>query len=771
MSDLAARMRRRAGLLAGLGALLVLLAIAGSRLPRGSEEPGLKPILLYGRFRETVPMDEALRSRLAPEPQDRVFESRAGKASAGEAPLGWTRDGLVLEGPEPEGPERGDLGPRDPEGEAWDPAQVAALRVRARVSSGTRIRLEGRDRDAGVWMPLKALPLSPGASFPYRFEADQLPEAWSRVDRLRVVLSDDAGASAEVQEVVLESAFTPYAGLAAGRGLVSLDGERRQSLIAHPGVPIDLPLTLPPGAVLRCGLGQLDPGGDLTFTVSWNGEEVWRGAAPLHRLWRDVEVDLTEAAPRGGTLRLLATSDRARGPASRPNVAFWGTPAVVRPLEEARLPSVLLILVDAMRADAVSAVRGEGRTTPRLDDVARGGVLFPNVLAASDWTRPSVTSLLTSLYPSVHGNLDYGDRLAPGRPTLARILLQHGMRTGSIVANPMAGRTSGLDQGFESVWGDWAPGLEEDLRAPELIERAKAWIAARRHEPWFLYLHLLDPHTPYDAPAAAREALGVAEVSATRLRNLLSRSYASEGDIRIARDAYLAEVRAADDAIGELLDWLGEQQEDRDLLLAVTSDHGEAFQEHGLWGHTNTLQVEETRVPLVLRRPGAGVPAGLRVDVPVSLLDVMPTILSVLGLPEDPSLQGRSLRPLWREPGATRGPVFAEKLNGAQGHLAVIDPPWKLIVRWPRGVPPPEDGLESPLVRAWLYDLEHDPAERVNLSRKRLEDSRRLLALLRRHLRVSRRLREGWGAGDEGAAASPWTPEEETALRALGYVR
>lgn len=349
-------------------------------------------------------------------------------------------------------------------------------------------------------------------------------------------------------------------------------------------------------------------------------------------------------------------------------------------------PSVLLLILDTVRADDLTAYGASDSTSPRLAAWARQGVLFEQAYSTSSWTTPSHASLFTGQYPGVHG-ADFDVALAPEFLTLAEHLQEEGWATGGFTANLMATPIeSGLAQGFiryedlqnsaEEVlksttltqshnvlrfWAtlrdgnglgqavraflrtDFTPRLEEDAHdnktAAEVRSSFTRWLdGVPAERPFFAFLNVFDAHAPYTPP-----------------RPYLTMF--NEG--RRAHDRYRGALRYLDDEVAGLLADLERLGRLENTIVVVTSDHGEQFGEHGLETHANSLYRQVLQVPLVVVAPGR-VPAGLRLAHQVSGRDVPATILELAGVAGDPRIGGRSLGALWRDSTSRPSDVLAE---------------------------------------------------------------------------------------------------------------
>ncbi|NNL66168.1 MAG: sulfatase, partial [Myxococcales bacterium] len=293
-----------------------------------------------------------------------------------------------------------------------------------------------------------------------------------------------------------------------------------------------------------------------------------------------------------------------------------------------RPPNVVVYLVDTLRADHLGVYGYERPTSPVLDRWAAQSVVFDRAYAPSSWTRPSVVSLLSGLDPIRHGVEDRLDVIPDDVRLLSEQLRSRGYATFAAVTNPNVLPEWGFGQGFD-VFEDLDPdgqGTRADAVSDWVVSRMPE-LAAR--QPFLLYLHLLDPHAPYEPPAPYDERF--------------PRIPALPANHSIGR--YDGEIAFVDAEFGRSLDALAERGLADDTLVIFLSDHGEELMDHGQLGHGATLFEEVVRVPLILRLP-RGAHAGARVATRVSLIDVFPTVLGLLGLPPAPGLDGRDLSPL-----------------------------------------------------------------------------------------------------------------------------
>jgi arylsulfatase A-like enzyme len=309
-------------------------------------------------------------------------------------------------------------------------------------------------------------------------------------------------------------------------------------------------------------------------------------------------------------------------------------------------PNVIIYLVDALRSDRLGVYGCERPLSPRLDAFAAEGVTFTDMVAQSSWTKAAVASIFTGLWPRAHGVNGPDDQLPESLPTLPEIFQAAGYQTGAVVANAYVGRPFGFARGF-----DYFEFIEHHRGRSEVIaDRIEQLLDARRDtdRPFFLYVHTIDPHAPYAPPSPFLETFAPNVIDPTvgeveTVRGLVLGTVAPSAALgRDLRDLYDAEVAANDASFGRLLDKLEETGELDNTVVVFTSDHGEAFGEHGSWTHGLDLYNEVLSVPLVVRLPG-GAAAGKLVSIPVQHLDLMPTLLDLCAIESPGELAGSAL--------------------------------------------------------------------------------------------------------------------------------
>lgn len=329
--------------------------------------------------------------------------------------------------------------------------------------------------------------------------------------------------------------------------------------------------------------------------------------------------------------------------------------------QEVKRPNLLLVTIDTLRRDRVSAYGADIGATPGLSRLAREGVVFDQAISVSSWTKPTVVSLLTGYHPHQHqvfrGGRERADVLSPEVPTVAEALRGAGYATAAFVDNEhLMARYSGLDRGFDHY-------AEELGAAPMVVQAFLDWLERRPQRPFAAYLHILDPHWPY-TPTDARpgrhrdpsEVLRLTQWGLSGEHWWLLRERVNGGRLSLSPDetgtltqAYVDEIWQTDATLGRLWVWLAWADLLDDTLVIVTSDHGEGFLERGRLDHGYGPYDELLRVPLLVRFPG-GEHAGERVDDIVQPTDIAATLLEAAGLTLPQAIEGRSLRRLVDNP-------------------------------------------------------------------------------------------------------------------------
>jgi arylsulfatase A-like enzyme len=371
-------------------------------------------------------------------------------------------------------------------------------------------------------------------------------------------------------------------------------------------------------------------------------------------------------------------------------------------------PNLLIVTFDTTRADRIGSY-GYPSNTPNIDRLAREGVKMARAYTPSTQTLPSHASLFTGLYSITHGVVSNGQMLSEDAVTLAEVLKRHGYATGAIVGAATLISDFRLNQGFDSYdeefGGTWVERSFKSLirfmsraklnipstrPAQEVAQRGRAWIAkhAKKSKPFFLWMHFWDPHEPYEFhPDFSHPAI--------------VRSAGKENKYGEKEENYVNEIEFTDHYLGTILHQLDKLGSSQNTLVLFTADHGESLGEHGYQGHRQEVWDDILHIPMILRFPGH-LPQGKVIDTPVMSIDVMPTVLKLLGISYSPrDYQGQDMFQL----GPTPRKVFAiavELFTKSPIRRAVIEGTRKFVQS-------DENGQNA------LFDLKNDPEELHNL--------------------------------------------------------
>jgi arylsulfatase A-like enzyme len=437
--------------------------------------------------------------------------------------------------------------------------------------------------------------------------------------------------------------------------------------------------------------------------------------------------------------------------------------------------NLVVIALDALRADHLGCYGYERPTSPAIDALAKDGLLFTNAYSPSSWTLPSFVSMMTSLDSPEHGVWDpERHSLSTSAATLASVLKAHGYETAAFVPGPWFDPRYGLARGFDLYLNPKPRRRSNPYSLAQVLPEALRWISERKKRPFFLFLYAFEPHAPYTAPRPYRhrfdegggelvDELGP-DLSFTLAYNgewsrewgpAPSEKYLSAIEL-VRNDArarahvtshYDERIAYADSMIARLLRRLEDSGLADDTTVILTSDHGEELGERGRFGHNKALWNSVLRVPLIIRLPRRRF-AGARAPESVSLTDLAPTALAALDLPAARSFRGKSLLPLAQGLGGDRVAFSSTDHDGRRHSLfAVTQGTWRLV----------DDGTgKSPR----LFDLRTDPQETRDAASARSDIARRL----------SRELARRTALSGESPAADGMPPAQKEALRAAGYL-
>ncbi|MDH5491425.1 MAG: sulfatase [Myxococcales bacterium] len=645
----------------------------------------------------------------------------------------------------------------------WLPGDPRAarlhLRIRPQRRAGGQLLVRIGDR------ALDRVALAPGRFSVISLELGELPTSG---EELRVRLEVPGGFALDWLRLGGEPPPEPER---AGPGPALGDGS---ALAPGEGWSLGYALEIPEAARL---LGLLRRG---RLSVS-----ALRDGAPALPL---AELDASE-----GPLPIDLSLSALAGEVARLDLRFDGDallegPAIVRPARApvepfaagARARNVLIYLVDTLRADKLSIYEPGTRVqTPGLEAFARTATVMLGARSQECWTKPSVATLLTGLMPWEHTATGDGSALPRSARTLAELLSEAGFHTGGLVANGYVSDRFGFGRG----WGSYRNYIREGRpsHAEHVASDALAWLDSRpADQPFFLYVHAIDPHVPYRPRGRFAELYvdpgyrGPLSPGRTHLQLeaiKTGRMRLDASDRAYLEGLYDGEIAYHDMHLQAVMAGLEERGLAEETIVVFTSDHGEEFWDHGSVGHGHSVHEELVRIPLVLRVPGASPRAG-RLPEAVGLVDVLPTILEALGQPIPADVSGHSLLP------ALRGEASSAPSSAVSGFMDN----WRALTI--EGV----KLIERANGEVALYDLRDDPHEGSDRAGERPLTLRYLRGLLGLRLATTRRDaprsrgRElGRSAPRGGAPSSPAReahapetveidPEVEAQLRALGYV-
>jgi len=429
-------------------------------------------------------------------------------------------------------------------------------------------------------------------------------------------------------------------------------------------------------------------------------------------------------------------------------------------------PNLVLISIDSLRADRLGCYGAERDTSPAIDALCRSGVRFLQAVAPTSWTLPSHVTLLTGLPIQSHRVVHQEVRIDPARRLLAEHLSGLGYRTAGFVSAPFLHAFYGFDRGFGTYLNFGAAaqgppsdeihaGSHHDETAPEVIDAALGWLAGQPlggATPWFLFVHLWDVHYDFLPPAPYDRIFDPDYEGDLDPRNFNDNKAIHAGmparDLTYLRALYDGEIRWLDSQLSRLLGVLEAREARERIVIAVVSDHGDEFFEHGKKGHFKALYEESVRIPWILVDRGRLAPREL--DAVAGLDDVAPTLLGLAGLPPLPEALGRNLAPALE---AGEAIASEPKLLSLRQVRALRGDGWKLV--------------HDPLTGyASHYDLRADPGEQRPQPARTHAPER--LAELERAEQAAERHAAGlvWS----GAEATGLSPELEARLRELGYL-
>jgi arylsulfatase A-like enzyme len=549
--------------------------------------------------------------------------------------------------------------------------------------------------------------------------------------------------------------------------------EAREVLALPPGGEFKLSLKLPDEEGIRLRFSPAVNGffinnlnwARFLITISSNrgDEELFReerGRGEISKEWRVHQIDLTRYRGEKVVLRFKVEGEAKPG---LPAEVGWANPHLIAgELKPKKRLNVILYLIDALRADHLGCYRHPYIKTPYIDKLAEEGVLFENAFVQCSWTRPSSATILTSLYPTTHGAITDHDILRPSITSLAETLRHYGYHTLGCINIPNVAPEIGFFQGFDRYLAAYKRPHFHPLLSDRMNGMVFPWFEELKDEPFFLYMHTVDPHAPYIPPPPydriydpdyKGEIKGSTKILEKIRTGLLE---ITERDRKHLLALYGGEVTYNDKSVGELMKKLHELGIAENTLLIIIADHGEEFLEHGGTQHGSTLYKEVLHIPLIFHCP-VELPQGKRVSQLVRTVDVLPTILDLLDIPEPERIEGKTLLPLiekGKNPGIAYS--FAELDLAKKQFRSLQNNRWKLIIH---------PYLQR---KREFYNLKDDPGEKKNLfpygkmPPAYSELSKKLAGILERQKKEARKFRR--------MKVEKLNKETLEQLKALGYI-
>lgn len=653
-------------------------------------------------------------------------------------------------------------------------------------------------------------------AFPIGADADG---EWNQFAFLLVGVEPDA--TMEILSIELVPVGADYTE-AYGATIEARGDAVRRALYAHTPARLSYDILVPEGARLDFGLGVArgDVPVDFRIGVTDAGDDssLLQEQYADKGAWAQRSVDLSAFAGRTVTLTLEADA-REEG-----TLAFWAAP-ILSGATVAAAPNIIFYVIDGGGADFMSVYGYNRRTTPFMEQLADEGVVFERAFTNSTWTQPSTASFMTSLQHSVLGGLNRGIHSTPIPPeatTMAEHLHAGGYQTASFTTNPNASRMIGLQRGMD-VLRDAGPRELVSTSTIELHEDFWRFRAAYPGAPYWVHFQTTDVHEPHEpvapfsglfaSPEARREFVeqdelmfSSADFDITSVHEWYERMFEASGVDRrdyygTMRDLYDETMAHQDYRLRQLVDGLKAAGEWDNTLLIIAADHGHPAGTFARFGRGildpppdpwegALFDSFNTRVPLIFVWPAA-IEGGRRFAQPVSMIDVLPTVLDLAGLPQPEILQGQSLAPLLRgQSGWQARPVILDEFRvdpasgEMTGNLEIIDGRWGASLeirplaegedpalgrhaipaggRWGAGHP-----FFPDVPRLLLYDLSTDPFATRNVNDRYPELVSHYTELLEAQWEAHRALAQRFGSSEEAAL----TPDQLRTLRALGYIR
>jgi arylsulfatase A-like enzyme len=636
----------------------------------------------------------------------------------------------------------------------------------------------------------------------------------STIRKLLIRPTDVDGADFEIESVRLTSQKEHLAKIPSGIGWQGMGEIYRESLVSRSPEAIERQVKLPAKPWLELHLGILDES-PITFRVAADGATLLERTVTTPDRWEEASVDLSSYGGRSVNLSLSLKGEKDGA------VGIWGA-SVIRnrdgdhpsgrqqprvDLTGGRVPQgVILMVSDTTRRDHLNSYGYQRETAPTLARIAGQGVRFTDNISQATWTKVSFPTIMTSLYSSTNTVKETNDQLPAAAVTLAEVFRDAGYATVGFSSVAFNGKLTALHQGYEEFHEATSIPEPGSKTARTYVDRLGQWLARHRQEPFFVLLHVFDPHPPLEPRRPYNTLWSNPDKRAELDKNIETlKKFIKHADDRGRLMATLEEmkesgvnyeemmsnlvgwydgsIKGEDTEIARLLERLKELGLADKTLLAYTADHGEEFHEHGRMWHGQTVYGELTCVPLMFYGPGF-IPGGLVIDQTTQNIDIMPTLIELSHLPLPKNIQGQSLlplmaaakevgsgdpsklRPVAEKYGWTHRPAFSEKALTQQSggprpydteSYAVVYDGWKLIRNSKRADGTPEFEL---------FDHKNDPLNRKNVADQHPD-------IVKRLTETAEKLRQSAIAAalPKTGVNSKMSAEELQRLRSLGYVQ
>ena len=680
-----------------------------------------------------------------------------------------------------------------------------SVEIRMRASEAGNLRLRGdrempegpKERLAGIFpWPLQSPVVAGDEPQLYTLTAQ---ETW-RLGQSRFVLvqpTDAAGSEFAIESLRLITRRGHLLSVPTGIGWHGMGEIYHESLVSRAGETLRFDLRLPESPWLDLATATLGESEvEMVATVEVAGERtvVLEATPEEGNRWSSASGDLATWGGQQVTLELAVSSDQGDA------LGFWGSPTVRSRVaasaatDETGPQGVVMILTDTLRRDHLPFYGYERDTAPVLGRMAAEGMLAEDALSQSTWTKLSVTSIFTSLYPTTHTVRSFPDRLPASAQTLAEHFYAAGHATLGLSSIPFTGKATNMHQGYEEFHE--SSSLPRDLNAKTArhhVDRLLPWLEEHRDGRFFVFLHVADPHSPYEPYAPFDTAFGeegdveeyVRQRDATgpftdnplmrrfgmpKTEDIVEAGLDPETYVALQRDAYDGSILGMDEQIGRVITQLEALGLRDKVLVGVVSDHGTEFLDHDDHFHGHTVYGELNQVPMLLWGPGFVPPT--RIEPTVETLDLMPTVLELAGIEVRDQLQGQSLVPLLGDGSrAGEGQRFRPRpaITEVWGHpprmlpqdtgdqYALADGEWKLVRYEPVGGEP----------RSELYHRVEDPLDQVD----RAADYPDVVAQLEEQLAAWKIRASEQRLSSDAELAEGMSAEELDRLRSLGYVQ